>query len=103
MKQVGLISSVKGKIPQSVVAGWLFPLLLPPEGTSALAGPASLPPAFEIGFVFARSVPGLLDAELGGWEHESGGESGSCVGVVGGCGAGCRGELREGRVLSYLP
>lgn len=62
--QVGLISSVKGKIPQSVVAGWLFPLLLPPEGTSALDGPTFL--FFETSFVFARSVLGLLDAELGG-------------------------------------
>lgn len=50
--------------------------LLPPEGTSVLAGSTSLPPDFEMGLVSARSVPELPDAKLGGWESQE--EGGSC-------------------------
>lgn len=71
----------------------VLPFLLPPEGTSVLAGSNSLPPDFEMGLVSARSVPELPDAKLGGWESQEEGES--CFGGCGGFGVCWSGEGRK--------
>lgn len=62
---------LKSRILQHVSAAGRFSLvLLPPEGTSGLAGSSSLLLSFKMKLVPATSVPGPLDAKLRGWERD---------------------------------
>lgn len=51
-------------------AGRFSLVLLPPEGTSVLAGSPSLLLSFKMKLVPAASVPGPFDAKLRGWERD---------------------------------